>query len=119
MKGLYSGIGFGSSELFVIRPRKVIDRYLLYFFQHEGFKQAACSTMTGTGGLKRVSSSFVRNCPVPYPSIENQIMIADYLDNKCEQINALITEKESLISDLEAYKKSLIFEVVTGKRRVC
>jgi len=119
MKGLYSGIGFGSSELFVIRPRKVIDRYLLYFFQHEGFKQAACSTMTGTGGLKRVSSSFVRNCPVPYPSIENQIMIADYLDNKCEQINALITEKESLISDLDAYKKTLIFEVVAGKRRVC
>ena len=119
MKGLYSGIGFGSSELFVIRPKKVIDRYLLYFFQHEGFKQAACSTMTGTGGLKRVSSSFVRNCPIPYPSIEKQIIIADYLDNKCEQINALITEKESLICDLESYKKALIFEIVTGKRRVC
>ena len=119
MKGLYSRVGFGSSELFVIRPQKIVDRYLLYFFQHEGFKQAACATMTGTGGLKRVSSSFVQNCHIPFPSTVEQAQIADYLDDKCEKINALIAEKESLISDLELFKKSLVFEVVTGKRRVC
>lgn len=64
MSGLYSGVGFGSSELFVLRPQKVLDRFLLYFLQHNGFKDAACSTMTGTGGLKRVSSSFIQNCYV-------------------------------------------------------
>lgn len=118
MSGLYSGVGFGSSELFVLRPQKVLDRFLLYFLQHNGFKNAACSTMTGTGGLKRVSSSFIQNCYVPYPDMDTQKEIADYLDRKCSAIQSLICEKESLIVDLEAYKKSLIFEVVTGKRRV-
>ena len=118
MSGLYSGVGFGSSELFVLRPQKVLDRFLLYFLQHNGFKDAACSTMTGTGGLKRVSSSFIQNCYVPYPDMDTQKEIADYLDRKCSAIQSLICEKESLIADLEAYKKSLIFEVVTGKIKV-
>ena len=118
MSGLYSGVGFGSSELFVLRPQKVLDRFLLSFLKHNGFKNAACSTMTGTGGLKRVSSSFIQNCYVPYPDMDTQKEIADYLDRKCSAIQSLICEKESLIVDLEAYKKSLIFEVVTGKRRV-
>lgn len=118
MSGLHSGVGFGSSELFVLRPQKVLDRFLFYFLQHKGFKEAACSTMTGTGGLKRVSSSFIQNCYVPYPDIDTQKAIADFLDRKCSAIQSLICEKEDLIADLEAYKKSLIFEVVTGKRRV-
>lgn len=118
MKQLYSGVGMGSSELFVLRPTKIHDRYLLYVLQHSGFKDAACATMTGTGGLKRVSSSFIQNCHIPYPAISVQKRIADYLDDKCSSISNLIAEKETLISDLEAYKKSLIFEVVTGKRKV-
>lgn len=44
--------------------------------------------------------------------------IASYLDARCAEIDGLIAEKEALIEDLEAYKKSLIFECVTGKRRV-
>ena len=44
--------------------------------------------------------------------------IVDFLDKRTTDIDSLITEKESLINDLEAYKKSLIYEVVTGKRRV-
>lgn len=119
MKQLYSGVGMGSSELFVLRPENIRDRFLFYLLQHSGFKDAACSTMTGTGGLKRVSSSFIQNCYIPYPSIEEQERIADYLDDKCNSIINLISEKEALITDLEAYKKSLIFEVVTGKKRVC
>ena len=45
-------------------------------------------------------------------------MIAEYLDKECLHIDELIAKKESLIADLEIYKKSLIYEVVTGKRRV-
>lgn len=117
MKQLHSGVGMGSSELFVLRPTQIHDRYLLYVLQHSGFKDAACATMTGTGGLKRVSSSFIQNCHIPYPAISVQKRIADYLDDKCSSISDLIAEKETLITDLEAYKKSLIFEVVTGKRK--
>ena len=52
------------------------------------------------------------------PTIEEQKAIANFLDDKCSKINNIIDSKELLIADLEAYKKSLIFEVVTGKRKV-
>ena len=52
------------------------------------------------------------------PPIEEQLRIVEYLNIQCSKIDAIISEKESLVADLESYKKSLIFEVVTGKRRV-
>jgi type I restriction enzyme S subunit len=55
---------------------------------------------------------------ITLPSLPEQRAIADYLDKKCAAIDALVAEKEKLIADLEAYKKSLIFELVTGKREV-
>ena len=56
---------------------------------------------------------------VPFPPFKEQSTIAAYLDTQCAKIDELSAEKLSLIADLEAYKKSLIYEVVTGKRRVC
>ena len=50
--------------------------------------------------------------------MKEQQAIADYLDKKCAAIDALVAEKEKLIADLEAYKKSLIYETVTGKKEV-
>ena len=54
----------------------------------------------------------------PVPPIEEQKQIADYLDNKCAQIEELKTAKQSQIETLEAYKKSIIYEYVTGKKEV-
>ena len=56
---------------------------------------------------------------LPCPAIEEQRKIISFLDKKCAAIDGIIAEKESLITELETYKKSLIFETVTGKRRVC
>ena len=52
------------------------------------------------------------------PPLHEQQQIADFLDKKCSEIDKLITKKEQLVVELEAYKKSLIYEVVTGKRSV-
>ena len=54
---------------------------------------------------------------VPPLSVQQEII--RYLDEKSKKLDAIIKEKTDLISDLESYKKSLIYEVVTGKRRVC
>ena len=62
-------------------------------------------------------SNFVQ-VPLLAVLIEEQKEIADYLNKEVPKIDSLIAEKESLIHDLEAYKKSLIYEVVTGKRKV-
>ena len=52
------------------------------------------------------------------PKLEEQKEIADYLDKKCSAIDKLITNKEKVIEKLTEYKKSLIYECVTGKREV-
>lgn len=66
-----------------------------------------------------ISAYDVGNIWMALPPLPEQTAIASYLDSKCAAIDSVIAEKEALISDLETYKRSLIFEVVTGKRRVC
>ena len=65
-----------------------------------------------------ISATEIANIFVALPSLPEQQQIADFLDKKCSEIDKLITKKEQLVVDLESYKKSLIYEVVTGKRSV-
>ena len=118
MENLVNGYAFGSSELFNIRPTSVNSRYLLYYFMTETFKDGGVASMTGVAGLQRVSSSYVRNAVLPYPNASEQTAIVNYLDEKCRVIDGITEEKESLIADLESYKRSMIYEAVTGKRKV-
>ena len=60
----------------------------------------------------------VKQLYVTVPSINEQNKIVSYLDKKIKNIDDVISTKESLIEDLEYYRKSLIYEVVTGKRKV-
>ena len=66
----------------------------------------------------KIMSNEMAHIKFPLPPLPEQQAIADFLDEKCAAIDALVAEKEKLISDLETYKKSLIFELVTGKREV-
>ena len=58
------------------------------------------------------------NLVIPNPSEEEQCEIAAYLDTKCAEIDRIIEKKEQLIEELGSYKKSLIYEYVTGKKEV-
>ncbi len=60
----------------------------------------------------------IGNTKIPLCSPDEQDGIIRYLDRRCKAIDNLIEEKQSLIAELEAYKKSLIYEAVTGKRKV-
>ena len=117
-KNLHNGCAYGSSELFVFRATNILTEFLFYLLQNEKFKGLCCSTMTGTGGLKRVSPSFVYNSFIPLPPLPVQHAIATYLDEKTSQIDSLIALKQSKIESLKEYKKSIIYEYVTGKKRV-
>ena len=69
--------------------------------------------------IQNIGADRYANLPVPVPkTLQEQAEIADYLDTKCAEIDGLIAKKEQLVKELESYKKSLIYEVVTGKREV-
>lgn len=68
--------------------------------------------------MPRANSEFINNIYVQIPPLSEQQSIADYLDQKCSEIDELISIKQQKIEKLKEYKKSLIFECVTGKRKV-
>lgn len=110
---LEGGKGFGSSELFVIRPKKVNRKFLFYYFQSSAFKQEGEASMTGAGGLKRVSPDLLRQHHLPCPDGETQRLIADYLDRETARIDALVAEKEKMLALLEEKRAALISRAVT------
>ena len=88
------------------------------YYALQALKRHLLSSALG-GGQPNISQQIIKAQWLPVPPLPEQTAIADYLDSKCAAIDAIIAEKEALIGELEAYKKSLIFETVTGKRRVC
>lgn len=106
-------------SLIIVTPNdNTSSQYLCYCLNSLACKRQFDLTKIGSA-LTHTSVSAVSNILVTIPPLEMQKEIVSYLDSQCGRIDLLINVKESLISDLEAYKKSLIFEVVTGKRRVC
>ncbi|MCC8999730.1 MAG: restriction endonuclease subunit S, partial [Candidatus Contendobacter sp.] len=110
---LVRGKGFGSSELFVIRATGAEKKFLFYYFQSSAFKQEGEASMTGAGGLKRVSPDVLRQHHVPFPSQDIQRLIANYLDRETARIDGLIAEKERMLALLEEKRAALISRVVT------
>ena len=69
--------------------------------------------------MPRANPDFILSLPISFPiSLSEQSKIVNYLDQKMSQIDTLIIEKENLISEYEYYKKSIIYEYVTGKKQV-
>ena len=75
-------------------------------------------TAIKTTNLACTSSSKVLAFTIPLPPIEEQIEIVGFIKKRSLELNKLIMKKELLVQELESYKKSLIYEVVTGKREV-
>ena len=73
--------------------------------------------MHGTG-LKRVSVKKNSNLIVLVPTLEEQDSISDFLNKKCLAIDNAIEQKQNIIEKLTEYKKSLIYECVTGKKEI-
>ena len=117
-KGLLQGIGFGTTEIFVLRCVNINTQFFFYFLQNNTFKQLSTGSMYGTGGLKRISPEFIREYKIGNPSLSEQQEIASFLDAKCSAIDATIQIRELAIEKLTAYKQSLIYECVTGKKEV-
>lgn len=85
-----------------------------YYFVLSAFTQQFELFGSGTT-FKEISANNFANFVVPNPSLSEQQAIASYLDNKCGEIDDLIAMKQKKIETLKEYKKSVIYEAVTGK----
>lgn len=101
----------------IIAKHKQNAKFLSYAMNSH-YVQAQKSCNKAKLKVVHISATEIGNVLLALPPISEQESIAKFLDAKCAQIDSLISEKQSLIKDLAEYKKSLIFEAVTGKRRV-
>lgn len=116
---LTNGVGFGSSEVFVFRCHaNTLSNYAFYYLQSPYVKARGVSSMTGTGGLKRINPHYFCDSLMLLPNLAEQQEIAEHLDKRCTEIDNLISIKLSKIDSLNEYKKSIIYEYVTGKKEV-
>ena len=98
--------------------RFIGERFLLYFLMSSSGQEEVNKIKKATA-QPSLSMETIRSikCIVP-DTLEEQREIADYLDSKCAAIDTLISKKQQFIDELTAYKKSLIYEFVTGKKEV-
>jgi type I restriction enzyme S subunit len=113
------GLANVNQHVCIIRTNPLIflPKYMQYFWVSTLGHLAIDLYQTG-GNREGMSADAIRNTPIPYAPLKEQKEIVAYLDAKCAEIDGLIAKKEQLVKELESYKKSLIYEVVTGKREV-
>ena len=90
-------------------------KYLKYFIEslvNQGYIDFVCNKAT----IPHFTKDKLGNMPIVLSEEMNEI--AEYLDDKCNEIDLLIEKKEKMIEQIELYKKSLIYEYVTGKKEV-
>lgn len=110
-----SGKFWATEHAVVTTPSKITNiRYLYYLLIAMDLNQYASNSAAQPG----LSVGNILTVKTLLPPIGEQVRISEFLDNGCPKIDEVITEKQSLIDDLESYKKSLIYEVVTGKRYI-
>ena len=90
---------------------------LFYYYVMSSFTEIFELFGSGTT-FKEISFDAFSSFYIPNPDLKEQKEIADYLDKKCAEIDTLIAKKTNLLTELETYKKSLIYEYVTGKKEV-
>lgn len=111
---LLNGIGFGSSEINVLRfSDKCYTRYFFYLICSRQFIDKGCASMSGVGGLKRVNPLAITTFEFELPSRFEQEAIADYLDKECYKITREIDLLERKVDCYSRLRRSIINRTVT------
>lgn len=107
----------GKSAGFITLLPEINKRFIRYYLQSDSAYKVMELSLCGTT-IQNLSLNTLRNFPTPTPSTEEMVEISDYLDKKCAEMDALIEKKTALLTEMEAYKKSVIYEYVTGKKEI-
>ena len=111
-QSLSNGIGYATSEVHVIRPGvdRIHPKYLFYLLCSEDFRAGGIASMTGAGGLRRVSDAAVLNYRPSVTNLPTQKAIADFLDRETARIDQLIEKKRRMVEVLEEKERAVISE---------
>jgi type I restriction enzyme S subunit len=117
----YSGVTSPDYRVFVLDDAEKNDSsYYLYLMQMCYFNRIFYGLGQGVSGMGRwrLQADKFLNFPVVVPPVDEQKEIVSYLNEKCKQLDTLIRNKQQYLTEIENYKKSLIYEYVTGKKEV-
>ena len=117
----YSGVTSPDYRVFVLDDAEKNDSsYYLYLMQMCYFNRIFYGLGQGVSGMGRwrLQADKFLNFPVVVPPVDEQKEIASYLNEKCSCIEVMIAKKQQHLIEIENYKKSLIYEYVTGKKEV-
>lgn len=124
MDGFAGAIGISDSRGKASPVLNVLEtsnnkKYIMYYLRNMAYNGVFLALSTGIR-IRTCDTNWKKLKELPYilPPLEEQQQIAEYLDKKIANIDNLIAKKESLISEMEEYKKSLIYECVTGKKEI-
>lgn len=117
-RSAYDGVTSPAYDIY--KPNEnVCSRYYHYLYRTKPFSAECYKYGRGIMAMRwRTYSSEFKSIKVPVPPYIEQCQIADYLDSKCEMLDKTIADRNKAIEKLQEYKKSLIYEVVTGKKEV-
>ena len=116
VKNLLNGIGFGSTEFHVLRPKdEVISDWIFYAISRSDFCNVAKSQMTGTAGQKRVPARVLEQFEIPIPSVKEQEAITGNIETQFTRLDAAIKSLKAIKVKLGLYRKSVLKTAFNGK----
>lgn len=115
--GLVKEHGIITSAYIALKPKNRVSSKFYHYLLHSYDVKKVFYNM-GNGVRQGLNYGEFAKLMVYYPPLDEQQEIADYLDNKCAEIEQIIADKKTQIETLDGYKKSLIYEYVTGKKEV-
>ncbi len=116
-KGLKNGIGFGSTEFHVMRPKSglLLSEWLYAIVRHKDFKDDAAAHFKGTAGQQRVPQSFLAQKTIPVPPLPDQRRIVAYLDGLQARVDALKRLQSETSTELNAMLPSVLDRAFKGE----
>ena len=98
-------------------PKKINSKFLLYFFRSDYFRNELQRLSQGSN-ISNINQDLLSHIKIPLVDIRFQESVVDFLNKKCTAIDTVIEQKQKLIEKLTEYKKSMIYECVTGKKEI-
>lgn len=115
-RGLRNGIGCGSTEFHVLRPKPGVDaQYIFHFVSSARLRAEAARQMTGAVGQKRVPAAFLEQCEIPLPDLEEQRRIVAEVERQFSRLDEAVANVKRTRSTLKRYKAAVLEAAVKGR----